>query len=99
MMARIPGHFRARVAQRLGPHVDVDQLHARILKSVLTGDDEFCRFALRQSGDRRVYWFPFEGERRYVVIARTAQYCHLITILEPGWSLPRRKASRRKILK
>ena len=40
MMARIPGHFRARVAQRLGPHVDVDQLHARILKSVLTGDDE-----------------------------------------------------------
>ena len=39
------------------------------------------------------------GERRYVVIARTAQYCHLITILEPGWSLPRRKASRRKILK
>lgn len=63
-------HFRLRVRERIGPHVDADALADLIETAILAGDETVCRFRCRSAGKgrRHVYRVTF-GDEDYFAVA------------------------------
>lgn len=86
---RVTHHWRQRVLERIGQHVDPEALFRRIAKSIRAGDDEFARFkaTLKLHGGRKIYRFEIEeGVFFAVVDGLTA-----VTLLTPNVA-PKRSA-------
>lgn len=63
-----PAHFAARVAERIGPHVDGLKLWREVRQAILAGDEGYARFRcnLRQR-ERAAYRVEIDGQHWFIV--------------------------------
>lgn len=82
-------HFRERVAERIGPDVDADQLAELLFLAIDTGRDDLVQFVTRISKDgRRLFKFRVLDGRVFFALLNTNERT-AITVLRPDLPVSR----------
>lgn len=98
MIIKANRHFAQRVRERMGDDIDADCLATLIVQSI-RNEDGLLRWKAKLSPvedgvPRSLWWFPYRGERRYVIVAIDGKKVVPVTVLRPGGTV--RKSGRKR---
>lgn len=65
-------HFAARVAERIGPHVDGRRLWEEVRQALLAGDETYARFRCNLKAKGRAAYKVMLGDQVWFVVADKA---------------------------
>ena len=90
-------HFAKRVASRVGPEVNPDQLAFGIVEAIKTGRSDLIEFVSRVN-KKGLRLFRFRVPQRgvfYALVDTSEMVC--VTVLPPGFIVPRQGKGRIKL--